>query len=166
MAEDPEGFYTSDFYTDNLIKYLDERTPENQEKPFFAYLPFSAPHWPLQCSREDRDRYRGLYDDGPDALRLKRLAALQKLGIIDRDIKPHEVVAPEAIKKWADMDAYERKASARAMECFAGMVDSMDQNVGKIVDYLKSIGEFDNTFIIFQSDNGESASIRLLNNWT
>lgn len=155
VTQDPKGFFTSDFYTDNLIKYLDERTPENKVKPFFAYLPYSAPHWPLQCSREDRERYKGMYDDGPDVLRLRRLEALQKLGIVDQDIKPHEVVAPEAIKRWQDMDDYERKASARAMECFAGMVDNMDQNVGKIVSYLKEIGEFDNTFIIFQSDNGK-----------
>ncbi|CAL5874141.1 uncharacterized protein PFLUO_LOCUS8429 [Penicillium psychrofluorescens] len=154
MNQDPKGFFTSDFYTDNLIKYLDERTSENKEKPFFAYLPFSAPHWPLQCSREDRERYKGMYNDGPDALRLKRLESLQKLGIVDQDITPHEVIAPEAIKRWQDMDAYEQKASSRAMECFAGMVDNMDQNVGKIVRYLKEIGEFENTFIIFQSDNG------------
>ena len=79
-------------------------------------------YWPLQCSHKDRDRYKGVYDDGPDALRLKRRVALQKLGIMDKAIKPHEVVAPEAIKNWADMDEYERKASTRAMEYFAGMV--------------------------------------------
>lgn len=156
MDQREDGFYTSDFYAENLIKYLKDRAPgtPEHEKPFFAYLPFSAPHWPLQCSKEDRDRYKGVYDDGPDALRLKRLTALQEREIVDRDIKPHEVVAPEMIKKWDEMSDYERQASARAMETFAGMVDNMDANIGKVIDYLKATGEFDNTVIIFQSDNG------------
>ncbi|KAK2763692.1 hypothetical protein FQN54_009308 [Arachnomyces sp. PD_36] len=153
-THDKKGFFTSDFYTGNLINYLEERTPENKEKPFFAYLPFSAPHWPLQCSKEDRDRYKGMYDDGPDALRLKRLEKMQELGLVPKDVKPHDVVVGPMNTEWNDMTDYERACSARSMECFAGMVDNIDQNVGKIVEYLKKTGEFDNTMIIFQSDNG------------
>lgn len=170
MTHSKDGFFSSDFYTDNLIKYLKERTPENKEKPFFAYLPFSAPHWPLQCAKEDRERYRGMYDDGPDALRLQRLAKLQELGLVPRDVKPHDVVTGPMNPEWDEMTDYERQCSARAMECFAGMVDNIDQNVGKMVEYLKETGEFDSewarihslrtitnvsdTLIIFQSDNG------------
>lgn len=150
----PEGFYSSDFYTDNLVDWLEERGDENRKKPFFAYLPFSAPHWPLQCSDADRDRYDGVYDDGPAALRLRRLENMKKLGIIPEDVRPHEVVAGPMNIEWDEMNPYERKCSARAMQCFAGMVDNLDQNVGKIVQYLKRSGEYDNTVIVFQSDNG------------
>lgn len=142
-AHDKAGFFTSDFYTDNLIRYLRERSGENKEKPFFAYLPFSAPHWPLQCAKEDRERYKGIYDDGPDTLRLRRLEGLKKQGLVPSDVKPHDMVVGPMNTEWNDMPDYERLCSARAMECFAGMVDNIDQNVGKIVTYLKETGEFD-----------------------
>ena len=146
-THDKKGFFTSDFYTDNLIHYLEERSPENKQRPFFAYLPFSAPHWPLQCSKEDRERYKGVYDDGPDALRQRRLARMQELGLTPKGVKAHDMVVGPMNTEWADMTDYERKCSARAMECFAGMVDNIDQNVGKVVDYLKRTGELESTTI-------------------
>lgn len=142
-SHDKKGFFSSDFYTDNLIQYLKDRDSETRQKPFFAYLPFSAPHWPLQCSKEDRDRYKGVYDDGPDALRLKRLERLQELGLVPKDVRPHDVVVGPINTEWDAMTDYERQCSARAMECFAGMVDNIDQNVGKMVQYLKETGEFE-----------------------
>lgn len=163
VRNDPKGFYSSDYYTQNMIRWLKKRSGEEREKPFFAYLPFLAPHWPLQCSDLDRDRYEGVYDDGPAALRLKRLERMKKLGIIDEDVQPHDVVAGPASLEWEEMTPYERKCSARAMQCFAGMVDNIDQNVGRIVQYLKESGQFENTVIIFQSDNGaEGADIESL----
>ncbi|THU85660.1 alkaline phosphatase-like protein [Dendrothele bispora CBS 962.96] len=149
-TNDPKGFYSSDFYADNLINYLSERP---KDKPFFAFLPFSAPHWPLQVDKKYRDKYKGKYDEGPEVLRQKRLAKLKELGLIPPDVVPHDVVAPEQ-SEWEQMTEEERQLSARAMETFAGMVDNMDENIGKVLDYLKGIGEFENTFIIFQSDNG------------
>lgn len=146
VNNDPKGFYSSNYYTDNLVNWLEERTPEDREKPFFAYLPFSAPHWPLQCSQADRDRYEGVYDDGPAALRLRRLERMKKLGLISNDIIPHEVVAGPMNMEWEEMTSYERKCSARAMQCFAGMVDNIDQNVGKIVQYLKRSREFEGEY--------------------
>lgn len=68
----PDDFYSSDTYADTMINYLSGRTEEEKEKPFFAYLPFSAPHWPLQAPREVCEKYRGWYEDGPEALRQKR----------------------------------------------------------------------------------------------
>ncbi|KAJ3891588.1 alkaline-phosphatase-like protein [Lentinula edodes] len=154
-ANDPNGFYSSDFYVDNLIKYLSERPTD---KPFFAFLPFAAPHWPLQVDKSYRDRYKGVYNDGPEALRLRRLARLKDLGLIAQDVIPHEVVAPPETE-WSTLTDEERELSARAMETFAGMVEKMDENIGKLLKYLERIGEADNTFIIFQSDNGaEGAS--------
>lgn len=128
------------------MNWLEERTPEDREKPFFAYLPFSAPHWPLQCSQADRDRYEGVYDDGPEALRLRRLERMKKLGLIPEDVVPHEVVAGPMSMEWEEMTPYERKCSARSMQCFAGMVDNIDQNVGKIVQYLKRSREFEGEY--------------------
>ena len=160
VQELPKDFYTSDFYASKLISYLSERTDAEKEKPFFAYLPFSAPHWPLQAPREHTEKYTGLYSDGPEALRLKRLNRLKELGLVSQDIKPHDVVVADGDPlPWGEMDSETRAKSARAMEVYAGMVDRMDWNIGKVLDHLKQTGQYDNTYIIFMSDNGaEGAS--------
>ncbi|KAK5173660.1 uncharacterized protein LTR77_002341 [Saxophila tyrrhenica] len=156
----PEDFYSSDAFASKLIQYLDERSVEEKEKPLFAYLPFSAPHWPLQAPKESMDKYRGMYDDGPDALRLRRLHRLKELGLLDPNIVPHEIVAVGREQgHWNTLTDYERAKSARSMEAYAGMVDRMDHNIGRILDSLKASGEYDNTYILFMSDNGaEGAS--------
>lgn len=159
----PEGWYSSDGYGDKMLDYLQDWNKANQEakkgdkederRPFFGYLPFTAPHWPLQAPRELVDHYRGVYDDGPDELRQKRLQRLKELGMIRDDVEAHPVVADE-VKEWADYTPEEKKLSCTAMEVYAGMVESIDANVGKVVNYLESIGELDNTFVCFMSDNG------------
>lgn len=143
-----------------MLSYLSERTEQEKQKPFFAYLPFSAPHWPLQAPAENVKKYQGLYHDGPAALRLRRLQRLQDLGLVDAGVKPHPVVTvPGEQEEWEKLDDETRQKSARAMEVYAGMVDRMDSNIGRIVEYLKQSGEYDNTFILFMSDNGaEGAS--------
>ena len=85
-----------------MLEYLRDWKESQDERPFFAYYPFSAPHWPLQAPKEYIDHYRGVYDDGPEALRQKRLANLVKLGMIDKDTKPHPVVADE-VTGWEEM---------------------------------------------------------------
>ena len=152
-----DDFYSSDSYTDTLLRYLRERAPED-DREFFAYLPFQAPHWPLQAPEESIAKYRGRYDAGPDALREERLTALKRLGLCPPDVEPHPVVADGA-PEWADMTAEERALSARSMEVYAGMVDRMDQNIGRVVDYLAETGELDNTVVIFLSDNGAEGAI-------
>ncbi|KAL1713554.1 alkaline-phosphatase-like protein [Schizophyllum commune] len=149
----PDGWYSTIGYGEKMLQYLKDRVERKEERPFFAYLPFTATHWPLQAPQEDIKKYRGVYDDGPDALRLKRLEGLKKQGLIEPDVEPHPVIAPE-VKEWSDMTPQEKALSSRSMEVFAGMVDRIDQVCGKIFDYLKEIGEFDNTFICFMSDNG------------
>lgn len=151
----PDDWYSSNGYGDKLIEYLKEWREEHpqSDKPFFAYLPFTAPHWPLQAPQEFIKKYRGVYDDGPDALRAKRLQRLKELGMIPQDVTPHPVVADE-VKEWAAMSDFEKKMSSRAMECFAGMVECIDHNVGRVIAHLQEIGELDNTFICFMSDNG------------
>lgn len=136
-----------------MLKYLEERRQGNDKRPFFGYLPFTAPHWPLQAPAELISHYKSVYDEGPDALRLKRLQRLKELGMVSRDAEPHPVVADD-VKEWKDLTTEERAKSCRAMEVFAGMVESIDINVGKVVDFLESTGELDNTFVCFMSDNG------------
>ncbi|RDW59106.1 alkaline phosphatase-like protein [Coleophoma crateriformis] len=156
----PEGFYSSDAYADKLMSYLDNRTAEEKDKPFFAYLPFSAPHWPLQAPKEVCDKYRGFYDDGPEALRQKRLSRLKELGMVEKDVNPHPfVIVDGKPEKWEELPEPVRQSSSRAMEVYAGMVDRMDWNIGRVIDHLKRTGEYDNTFVLFMSDNGaEGAS--------
>lgn len=154
-----DGWYSSDGYGDKMVEYLRDWHQANKEgekdedRPFFAYLPFTAPHWPLQAPRSYIDHYRGVYDDGPDVLRQRRLQRLKDLGMIRDDVEAHPVVAEE-VKEWADYTPEEKKLSCTAMEVYAGMVECIDANVGKAVDYLESIGELDNTFVCFMSDNG------------
>ena len=157
----PEGWYSSDGYGDKMLKYLQERNEMKDDRPFFAYFPFTAPHWPLQAPQNLIKKYRGVYDEGPGALRQKRLQRLKELGMVPPDVEPHPVVADE-VKPWDELTNDERAKSCRAMECFAGMVESIDINVGKVVDYLEQTGELDNTFVCFMSDNGaEGAAVSL-----
>ncbi len=150
-------FYSSDAYTDTLLRYFRERA-DGDDRPFFAYLPFQAPHWPLQAPSETIATYRGRYDAGPDALRDERLAALKRMGLCPPDVEAHPVVADGA-PEWADMSADERAVSARTMEVYAAMVDRMDHNVGRVLDYLTETGELDDTVVIFLSDNGAEGAI-------
>ncbi|KAL1872896.1 hypothetical protein Plec18167_006546 [Paecilomyces lecythidis] len=156
----PEDWYSSDGYASKLLTYLSDRTEDEKRKPFFAYLPFSAPHWPLQAPAENVKKYAGLYKDGPEALRQHRLQRLKELGLVAPDVEPHPVVTvPGELQEWGKLDEDIRQHSARAMEVYAGMVDRMDWNIGRIINYFKSSGEYDNTFIMFMSDNGaEGAS--------
>lgn len=161
IADLPENFYSSDAYASKLIEYLSEREGEDASKPFFAYLPFSAPHWPLQAPKEVADKYRGMYRDGPQVLKTERIERLKKLGLVDQDVVSHPIVrvGEQESQQWEDLPRETRDSSARAMEVYAGMVDRMDWNIGRVIEYLRKTGEYDNTMILFMSDNGaEGAS--------
>lgn len=100
-------------------------------------------------------RYKGVYDDGPYALRERRLRKLVEMDIIDESVVPHQVETKSVnAGEWEDFTPEEKKLSSRAMETYAGMVDTIDTNVGKVIEYLKRTGEYDNTFVVFLSDNG------------
>jgi arylsulfatase len=100
----------------------------------------------------------GKYDNGPDQLRLDRLAKLKELGLVPSDVEAAPPVGFEAGVKWEDLTDHERAVSARKMEVYAAMVDLLDQNIGRVVDALEVSGELDNTFILFMSDNGAEGS--------
>lgn len=153
------SYYTSDYYATRMVEFLDERAadPVQKEKPFFAYLPFTAPHWPLQAPQASIRKYHGVYADGPDALRARRLQRQVELGLLPADFEAHPVETDT--KDWATMTDEEQQWSARTMEVFAGMVDRMDENIGRVVEHIKNLGEWDNTFVLFMSDNGAEGAV-------
>ena len=150
LVELPEDFYSSRFYARRLIEYID--TDKEGDRPFFGYLAFSAPHWPLQAPDESIAKYHGRYDAGYDALHAQRLQRAQELGVIPKDVDAFPRLPDE--RPWESLDDEERKVEARNMEVFAAMVDDLDRYVGEVIDYLKSTGRYENTFVFFMSDNG------------
>lgn len=152
-TEIPSDFYSTTYTTQRMLNFLKGRTEEEKKKPFFGYLAYRAPHWPLQAPREVSDKYRGWYDDGPSKLSERRVKRLIELGLVPADVVPAK---PEGHigKEWEELSEQERKESARKMEVYAAMVEMIDEGIGQVVDYLESTGELDNTFICFISDNG------------
>ncbi len=145
----PKGFYSSEFYTSKLIEYLDER-PATQ--PFFAYLSFTAPHDPLHAPDDWVDRYKGKYDAGYDALRQTRLERLKELGFIAADAKPFGRLP--TIPPWEGLTDEQKKVEARKMEIYAAMIAYVDHELGRLFEHLENSGQWDNTLVIFFSDNG------------
>lgn len=152
----PADFYSSDYFTTRLIDQLrDGRTGSTKEQPFFAYLAFTAPHWPLHAPQEVIDRYQGKYENGYEALREKRLRRQVQLGLLEVEAVPSNFhLAP----RWDDLSRDEQARSSRRMEVYAAMVERMDKNIGRVIAALRESGELDNTYIIFLSDNGAEAA--------
>lgn len=147
----PEGFYYADFVADKAIDMMDEMTSDG--KPFFMYVAFQEPHWPVQAKPQDIAKYKGKFDDGWDVLRERRYQRMLQLGLINSDEMP--VATNASGRKWEDET---NKAFQSAnMEVHAAMIDCVDQNIGRIIAELKRRGIFDNTLIIFTSDNGASS---------
>ena len=115
----------------------------------------TSPHWPLQVDEKYWKKYEGRYDDGYEKLKERRLASLKNAGMIPKDalLPPNH----ENVKSWNSLTLDEKKKEARKMELYAGMVDNLDYNIGRIIQYLKDIGEYENTLIVFMSDNGAAA---------
>ena len=143
-------FFSSNFYTTKLIEYLD--TGNGTNSPFFAYLAFSAPHIPVQAPDSHIDLYQGQYDEGYDLIRQRRLSRMQQLGLVSENV----ALARRAptVTPWDQLSQEEQRIQARQMEVYAGAVDNMDDNVGRLLDYLRDSGQFNNTLILFMSDNG------------
>jgi arylsulfatase A-like enzyme len=147
-----DNFYTTDAFVENAIKFIDAGP---KEKPFFLYLAFNAPHFPLMAPPEDIARYRGKYKGGWDKLREERHAKQLSLGLLDKAWP----VSPRAtdVKAWDSLTAEEQDRFDHLMAIYAACVDRMDRAVGKLVADLKSRGELNNTLILFMSDNGGNA---------
>lgn len=148
----PGDFYSTRFYTDRMIAYLKEGDQKQQDKPFFAYLAYTAPHFPIQTPEESIAKFRGKYDDGYDALFKRRLTAAKRLGLIPADAQgspPNPDGAP-----WSELSPEQQAIEARHIEVFAAMISDLDHEVGRMLDYLEQSGKIDNRIIIFMSDNG------------
>lgn len=151
----PEGFFSTDFYTDRMIEYID--SGRKSGKPFFAYLAYTAPHWPLQAPEEWIDKYKGRYDRGYEALRQERLTGMKNLGLLPADVEANLPMA-SGLPAWEQLSEEQRKSEARVMELYAAMVSHMDHGIGRVIDHLKNTGLYDNTLIVFLADNGASGN--------
>jgi arylsulfatase A-like enzyme len=143
-------FYTTHAITDFAIDFLEEAT--QGEKPFLLYAAFNAPHYPLQAPEKDVRKYDGVYDGGWDKLRVSRHQRQLESGLLPAKYKLSP--RPDHVPAWKSLSKKEREWEADRMEVFAAMVDVLDQNVGRIVSFLKRKGVYDNTLILFCSDNG------------
>lgn len=149
---DPD-YYTTDAFTDYAIKFLDEH---DDDRPFFLYLAYTAPHWPLHARNEDIAKYVGEYRDiGWDQLRVQRLAKQKQLGIVadSMDLPPRD----EGARAWSDLEPQQKEELDYRMAVYAAMIDRMDQNIGRVVTWLQDHGKLENTLLLFLSDNGGCA---------
>lgn len=146
----PDDFYSTITYTDRMIGYIDEASAA--DRPFFGYMAYTAPHWPIQAPDADMARVRGRYDAGYDVIRQQRFERMKALGLI-----PADAAAPRLAAGFTPWDALspERQAEEIAvMEAYAAMVERLDAEIGRLLQHLAEIGELDNTLIMFMSDNG------------
>lgn len=154
----PADYYSSNYFTDKLLSFLKKN--QGDGKPFFAYAAYTAPHWPLQAPPELIEKYRGKYDAGYEKIRAERVARLKRLGILSGDKTVHQSLPEQPdLPRWESLTPEQKKLEARRMETYAAMVDNLDQNIGRLIDYLKESGQYDNTVIIFLSDNGAEGHV-------
>ncbi|GME73358.1 unnamed protein product [Ambrosiozyma monospora] len=147
----PDDYYSTDYFTDKFLDQYEDK--QRGDRPFLGFLTYTAPHWPFQAPDDLISKYDGVYDDGPAALREKRLANAVKLGIIPDGVEPHQVQTHRE-KPWSELTPKEKRTEAKIMQVYAAMVDKLDQNIGRVIKKLEEKGELDNTFILFMSDNG------------
>lgn len=150
--EDLDFFYT-DAISDQAVNYIEEHQKTAPDQPFFQYVAYTAPHWPLHAHEEDIEKYKGRFDEGWDVLREKRMKRMKAMGIIDNswDLSDRDPSQPA----WEE--ASDKEWRLRCMEVYAAQIDRMDQGIGRIMDSLKNTGQLDNTLVIFLSDNGACA---------
>ncbi len=170
------GYYSSTAIADHAIKCLKEHAKNFSTQPFFEFLAFTAPHFPVQAPADDIARYRDRYLTGWDALREERWQRQQSLGIgggtlspVEREVGP-PYAFPDAIAKlgpnevnrplpWRDLNEAQRRFQADKMAIHAAMVDRMDREIGRVLEQLRVMGALENTLVLFMSDNGASAEM-------
>ena len=152
-VELPDNYYSTDYFTQKAFEYLAQK-PKN--KPFFAYMAYTAPHWPIQAPEPYLNMYKGKYDQGYDVIRKQRFERQKQLGLIPLNAEFPVERGNQALKtpSWQQLTSEQRKFEARKMEVYAGMVSQLDDRIGDMIQYLKKHHQYDNTLIIFMSDNG------------
>ena len=171
-----EGYYSTIAIADYAIKYLKEHAKEYSNQPFFEYVAFHSPHFPIQAPPEDIALYMDTYKSGWDAIREARLVRMKKMGIVNCELSPLDPVTiphwnlPESeLKKrispnevghavpWDSLTPGEKEFQSAKMSVHAAMIHRMDTEIGCVLDQVKAMGDYDNTLIFFMSDNGASA---------
>jgi arylsulfatase A-like enzyme len=147
------GFFYTDAISDEAVKMLRTHQQQHADDPFFQYVAYTAPHWPLHAHDEDIARYKGRFDAGWDTLREQRLANLVRWGLLDAKWKLTD--RDPGQQAWTE--AQHKEWLARCMEVYAAQIDRMDQGIGRILEQLEADGELDNTLVIFLADNGACA---------
>ncbi len=170
------GYYVTTATADHSVKYLQEHAAKFGAQPFFHYLCFTAPHFPLHAPAADIAKYRDTYGQGWNAIAEARYARQKKIGLVthalpamEREIGPPYVfpddiakLGPDEVNRplpWSELTGSQRAFQAAKMAIHAAMVDRMDQEIGRIIAQLKAMGAYENTLILFASDNGASAEM-------
>ncbi|MFK8020950.1 MAG: arylsulfatase [Pseudomonadales bacterium] len=153
MTSLPDDFYSSRYFVDKTIEFL--AADANTNAPFFAYLAFQANHTPVQAPAEFIDRYRGRYTEGWAKVRQARIDRLQHLGLLNAKAS---LASGPTQAEWDALTAEPQYFEARRMQAYAGMATAMDHEIGRLLNYLRNTGQYDNTVIILLSDNGATNS--------
>jgi arylsulfatase len=150
-----ENYYYTDAVSDNAVKFVTEHDRRRENKPFFLYVAYTCPHWPLHARPQDIAKYKDKYMKGWDAVRADRHKRMIEMGIVDErwEITPRD----EKVKAWDDLDETEKQLWNLRMAVYAAQIDCMDQGVGRIIRAMEETGRLDNTLIMFLSDNGGCA---------
>lgn len=149
----PDDFeYSSQFYVDQLIRFLEGGGAEDSTQPFFAYLAFTAPHWPLQAPEATINKYIDKYTAGYEAQARDRFEGLKREGLIPA--AQLEALRPPKMRSWVDLNEAERAREIRSMAVYAAMIDEIDQHIGRLRAYLERKEMWENTIVVFFSDNG------------
>jgi len=151
MWENNTGFYMTDAFTDYGLQFLDEHT-QHTDSPFFLYLAYTAPHWPLHAFPEDIQKYKGHYAQGWDVLRKARYERQKEMGLFDESVALADL--DEEVTRWEEASQAVKDEFEQEMEIYAAMIDRMDRNIGRVIRKLEQMQELDNTLILFVSDNG------------
>lgn len=153
VAKLPDDFYTSEAYSSRLLEFIDERP--NQDDPYFAYLAFTAPHWPLQVPDDWIERYRGAYDEGWHVTRQQRFERQLALGLLPEG---SELPAQNrAVSDWEGLSPVQRDVELKRIELYAAMVELMDLHIGRVIDAVQADSDRE-TIILFLSDNGSEGN--------
>ena len=145
--------YATRHFTDRMLEQIDSNLGDG--KPFFAYVAYTAPHWPLQAPDEYIDKFKGAYDSGYDKVRQQRIENQRELGVLQAD--QEAAPRPSYVSPWSDLTDSDKQYHARRMEVYAAVVHYLDESVGRLIDYLDENDQLDQTLIVFLSDNGAEA---------
>jgi arylsulfatase A-like enzyme len=153
------GTYSNDMYTNIMLDKI--KNHQTDGKPLFMYLSFQASHSPFQAPQESMKKYEGVYDVGYDKIREQRFEKQKQLGMWPQDMNLTQRL-PQT-PAWDSLYATDKAYKAKVLEAHAGMIDNMDANIGRVIQYLKDTGQYDNTLILFNSDNGSSEPVEMKN---